>query len=355
MITRHNCLSCGADLDPTSNEGLCPACMLRSVLTPIPDPDVGVTAPTLPRQFGNYELLEEVARGGMGIVYRARQRTLNRTVALKVLLLGANSSETLLARFQMEAEAAASLQHPHIVAIHEFGEFDDQPYYTMDFVAGRDLSQVCEGRPLEPRRAATYLRTIAETVQFAHGRGVLHRDIKPSNVLIDDDDRPRITDFGLAKRLGSESQMTVSGQMVGSPNYIPPEQALGQEKEIDARTDVYALGGLLYHLMTGRPPFLAGTIPETLRLVVDLADNLLVATLIDPRPVIAIALAPDGRRLASTGFDGILKIWKVDDGTLERAVKISFDPVWAMAFSGDGRWFACGGNDRALMIWDTAS
>ncbi|HEX9785651.1 MAG TPA: serine/threonine-protein kinase [Opitutaceae bacterium] len=234
MITRHNCLSCGADLDPTSNEGLCPACMLRSVLTPIPDPDVGVAAPALPRQFGNYELLEEVARGGMGIVYRARQRTLNRTVALKVLLLGANSSETLLARFQMEAEAAASLQHPHIVAIHEFGEFDDQPYYTMDFVAGRDLSQVCEGRPLEPRRAATYLRTIAETVQFAHGRGVLHRDIKPSNVLIDDDDRSRITDFGLAKRLGSESQMTVSGQMVGSPNYIPPEQALGQEKEIDA-------------------------------------------------------------------------------------------------------------------------
>lgn len=269
MITSGTCQICGAELRPDTDDVFCPACILRSAIAGTADESPPASPPKLPRPFGTYELLEEVARGGMGIVYRARQRPLNRTVALKVLIAGAGSSELLLRRFRIEAEAAGALQHPHIVAIHELGEHDGQPYITMDFVGGRNLAQVCGGQPLEDRRAARYLRIIADAVQFAHARGVLHRDIKPSNVMIDEEDRPRITDFGLAKRLGVESSVTVTGQMVGSPNYVPPEQALGREAEINARTDVYSLGALLYHLLTGRPPFLAGTIPGTLRLVLE--------------------------------------------------------------------------------------
>jgi eukaryotic-like serine/threonine-protein kinase len=221
----------------------------------------------LPRRFGSYELIEEIARGGMGIVYRARQIGLNRVVALKVLIGGAYSSEALHRRFKIEAESAAGLQHPGIVTIHEFGEHDHQPYYTMDYVEGRTLSEIAAGQPLIPARAARYVQAIAEAVHFAHGKGILHRDLKPSNVLIDRDDRPRITDFGLAKRLELSTEVTMAGQMLGSPNYAPPEQTPGREAQVGVTSDVYALGGLLYCLLTSRPPFLAGTIEETLRLV----------------------------------------------------------------------------------------
>ncbi|MBL9216657.1 MAG: serine/threonine protein kinase [Opitutaceae bacterium] len=223
--------------------------------------------PSLPRRFGGYELIAEIARGGMGVVYQARQLALNRIVALKVLIAGPYSSESLLRRFQTEAEAAAGLVHPGIVAIHEFGEHDGQSYYTMDFVAGRNLSEVAGGQPMSPIRAARYLKAIAEAVHFAHQRGILHRDLKPSNVLIDSDDRPRVTDFGLAKRLHSTSDATVAGQMLGSPNYAAPEQAAGRQGEVGVVSDVYALGGLLYNLLTARPPFVADSVHETLRLL----------------------------------------------------------------------------------------
>ena len=271
MISTPVCQTCGTAHATASNEGLCPACMLRGALV-ASDPDATViltTSHKLPRAFGPYELVEEIARGGMGVVYKARQIALNRTVALKVLIGGAYSSESLIRRFQVEAEAAGALQHPNIVAIHEFGECDGQPFFTMDFIEGRNLSEVTGGRPLEATRAARYLRTIAEAVHFAHQRGILHRDLKPSNVLIDQNDQPRVADFGLAKRLHGESDATVAGQMLGSPNYAPPEQASGRQKDVGVTSDVYSLGGLLYNLLTGRAPFLASTVQETLRLVAE--------------------------------------------------------------------------------------
>ena len=269
MKSSPTCLTCGASLACDSSEGLCPACMLRTALY---DGSEEATFPVepdanLPRSFGPYELMEEIARGGMGVVYKARQVTLDRTVALKVLIGGAFSSEALLRRFRVEAEAAAGLQHPGIVSIHEFGEYDNQPYFTMDYVEGKNLSEVAKGQPIAPVRAARYLQAIAEAVSFAHQQGILHRDLKPSNVLIDENDRPRVADFGLAKRVGDESDLTLAGQMLGSPNYAPPEQAAGRQDSVGVRSDVYALGGLLYFLLTGRPPFLASTVRETLRLV----------------------------------------------------------------------------------------
>jgi serine/threonine protein kinase len=226
MPTTPTCKNCGTILAGAGEtDGYCPACILRQSLLvsttgslpPVVDHDAVV-----PKFFGSYELMEEIGRGGMGVVYKARQRSLNRTVALKLLVSGAYSSESLLRRFQIEAESAAGLQHPGIVAIHECGEQDNQPYYAMEYVTGRNLSEVSNGQPLESRRAATYLRAIAEAVHYAHTRGILHRDLKPANVLIDLDDRPRITDFGLAKQLHGQTDVTVAGQMLGSPNYSSP-------------------------------------------------------------------------------------------------------------------------------------
>ncbi len=262
------CQRCGVTLSALSNDGLCAGCMLRSVFE---ESDAeGISAPprlTLPRTFGTYELLEELGRGGMGVVYRARQQALNRIVALKLLLGGVYSSEAMLRRFQIEAAAAAALRHPGIVAIHDYGEFEGQPYYTMELMEGRNLAQVAEGRPLEVRRATRYLRQIADAVRYAHGRNILHRDLKPSNILIDHDDRARVADFGMAKRLDLDSGVTLTGQLVGSPNYAAPEQVSGRDKDVGVTTDLYALGALLYHLLTGRPPFLAATLEETLRLL----------------------------------------------------------------------------------------
>lgn len=271
MKTTPICKNCGTALAGAGeDDGYCPACILRqSLLMSSPGLLQTVIAeinPT-PKIFGSYELMEEIGRGGMGVVYKARQRSLNRTVALKLLVSGAYSSEALLRRFQIEAESAAGLQHPGIVAIHECGEQDNQPYYAMEYVEGRNLSEVSNSQPLESNRAATYLRIIAEAVHYAHNRGILHRDLKPSNVLIDLDDRPRITDFGLAKQLHGESDVTLAGQMLGSPNYSSPEQSAGRQEEVGVGSDIYSLGALLYHLLTGRPPFLAATMPETLRLV----------------------------------------------------------------------------------------
>ena len=269
MNSAVTCQRCSVTLPAYSNDGLCPVCMLRSVFEE-PGNDGAPTPPTrlaLPRTFGAYELIEEIGRGGMGVVYRARQQALDRIVALKLLLGGAYSSEAMLRRFQIEAAAAAALRHPGIVAIHDYGESEGQPYYTMELMEGRNLAQVSGGNPLEARHAAQYLRDIADAVRYAHGRNILHRDLKPSNILIDHDDRARVADFGMAKRLDLDRGVTLTGQLVGSPNYAAPEQVSGRETDVGVPTDIYALGALLYHLLTGRPPFLAATLEETLRLL----------------------------------------------------------------------------------------
>jgi len=276
------CGRCGARIAASALDGLCPACLLQSsVDEPPADLDTRADSaragpPPVPAHlssFGDYELREEIARGGMGVVFKARQRSLNRTVAVKLLLFGRYASPEFAQRFRAEAAAAASLQHPNIVAIHEVGEHEGQPFFSMDFVAGRNLADLVHGQPLPPRPAARYLEIIARAIHYAHERAVLHRDLKPSNVLIDQFDQPRITDFGLAKRLPASEletpnpELTVTGQVLGSPAYMPPEQAAGKREALSPASDVYSLGAILFHLLTGRPPFVSESISETLEQV----------------------------------------------------------------------------------------
>jgi serine/threonine protein kinase/outer membrane protein assembly factor BamB len=225
------------------------------------------------RSFGDYELLEEIARGGMGVVYRARQVSLDRIVALKMILSGELASPADVQRFQAEARTAASLQHPNIVAIHEVGEHEGQHYFSMDFVEGRSLAEAIRTAPLPPGQAARYVRIVAEAIHFAHQQGVLHRDLKPSNVLIDRFDQPRVTDFGLAKQIANPQAKglprTVTRAVVGTPSYMPPEQASGDRGKLGPASDVYSLGAVLYELVTGRPPFQAANILDTLLQVLD--------------------------------------------------------------------------------------
>lgn len=286
MPPERTCAGCGQRLPEDADELLCPVCALRAIaegsadepavgpvrsdpeLKPEPtDAGRGEMVPTRTGSFGDYELVEEIARGGMGVVYKARQKTLNRVVALKMVLGGPMASGAARQRFLAEAQAAARLQHPNIIAIHEVGQFGGQPFFSMDYVEGPNLAALLRDGPLPPRRAAGYVKTIAEAVAYAHGKGILHRDLKPSNVLIDESDQPRVTDFGLAKQLTGESDLTVSGQVLGSPNFMAPEQARGPHQEMSPASDVYSLGALLYHLVTGRPPFQAATLTEVLRQV----------------------------------------------------------------------------------------
>lgn len=222
------------------------------------------------RYFGDYELIEEIARGGMGVVYAARQVSLNRIVALKMILNGSLASKADVQRFHAEAEAAANLRHPNIVAIYEIGEHEGWHYFSMEFIEGKNLSELTRGLLLPPQRAAGYVLTIAEAVHYAHQQGTLHRDLKPSNVIIDERDQPHVTDFGLATRLDGGSELTVSGQVLGTPSFMPPEQVAGRREAMGPASDVYSLGAILYHLLTGRPPFAAGTMEETLRQVMAL-------------------------------------------------------------------------------------
>jgi len=276
MADKRVCGKCGAELTEVGTEQLCPGCLLEAGLAAGPDHSQTLSVdpagqspiePPFPRSFGDYELLEEIARGGMGVVYKARQASLDRIVALKMLLFGLLAGPEFVQRFRTEAAAAASLQHPNIVAIHEVGFRDGQHFFAMDYVAGRSLAQIVRDGPLPARRAAGYVKTIAEAIQYAHERGILHRDLKPSNVLIDEFDQPRVTDFGLAKRLEKETDLTLSGQVLGSPNYMAPEQAAARRGQVGKRSDVYSLGAILYHLLTGQPPFVALTVAETLQQV----------------------------------------------------------------------------------------
>ena len=216
---------------------------------------------------GDYELLEEVARGGMGVVYKAQQKALGRIVAVKMMLTGKLANEADVQRFQIEAQAAASLQHPNIVPIHEVGQHEGLHYFSMDFVEGRSLSAVLRENVLPAKQAASYVRQMAEAIHYAHQQGTLHRDLKPSNVLIDSRDQVRITDFGLAMRVEGDSGLTQTGQIVGTPSYMPPEQAQGKRSLIGPASDVYSLGAILYECLTGRPPFRADSVVETIQQV----------------------------------------------------------------------------------------
>src|SRR5262245_49574002 len=203
MVTSSKCGTCGTVLPEGVPAGQCPECLLQLGLNAAADPGedwMQQPSPPLLRFVGDYELLEEIARGGMGVVYKARQVSLNRTVAVKMILAGHFAGKESIQRFRAEAEAAASLRHPNIVAIHEVGEYEGQPYFSMDYIEGHNLAEAVRDHPMPGRRAAACIQTIAQAVQFAHDRGVLHRDLKPSNVLLDIFDAPHITDFGLAKR-----------------------------------------------------------------------------------------------------------------------------------------------------------
>ncbi|QDU97663.1 WD40 repeat domain-containing serine/threonine protein kinase [Lignipirellula cremea] len=241
----------------------------------MPEPSLADTLPeakAAPEQtttrLGDYELLERIGRGGMGVVYRARQTSLGRMVALKTIRTGAvaDDDEEVL-RFRAEAEAAAALNHPGIVPVYQFGQADGQWFLSMELVQGGTLNDLLRDGPLEPQRAAALLETIAAAVAAAHAQGVVHRDLKPGNVLLGENGSPRVTDFGLAKRTAADSGMTATGQILGTPSYMPPEQARGDMKAVGPASDVYSLGAMLYCLVTGRPPFQAANMLETLQQV----------------------------------------------------------------------------------------
>jgi serine/threonine-protein kinase len=227
----------------------------------------GVTA--LPATLGDYELVEEIGRGGMGVVYRAEQKSLGRTVAIKMLLRRDLASSADLARFRSEAEAAARLDHPGIVPIFEVGEVDGLPFYSMRFIEGTTLARQLAAGPLPPRESAAILARVADAVQAAHDRGVLHRDLKPSNILIDASGRPHVSDFGLAKRLEDDASVTHTGAILGTPCYMSPEQAAGSRGDVGPTSDVWSLGAILYQTLTGRPPFQASSPMDTLLAVLE--------------------------------------------------------------------------------------
>jgi serine/threonine protein kinase len=266
------CAECGATVFADAPEGLCSVCLFRSGLGLLDNKDDEAFEPTVARMlkdFGDYELLEEIGRGGQGVVYRARQKSLNRIVALKVIGLAHWATEAHVKRFRLEAEAAASLNHPCIVPIYEVGERDGACYFSMGLVEGGQLDAVAKREPMPIRHAAELIAKLARTVSYAHEHGVLHRDIKPGNILLDAKGEPHLTDFGLARLVETESTVTRAMEVLGTPSYMAPEQAVGNNAAVTSATDIYGLGAVLYQLLTGHPPFAGGTTFETVRLVLD--------------------------------------------------------------------------------------
>src|SRR5438477_1873060 len=279
------CRKCGAEIFADAPEGLCTACLFETGLNLLARPSVAAgdssavasakaddcgsvenfessdtnaapnvkKAPRLTKtlaNFGDYELLEEIGRGGQGVVYRARQKSLNRTVALKVIGLGHWATEAHLKRFRREAESAASLEHPCIVPIYEVGERDGSCYFSMKFIEGGHLDELVRREPMPARRAAELIAKVAHTVHYAHEHRILHRDIKPGNILLDGRGEPHLTDFGLARLVETESTVTRTMEVLGTPSYMAPEQAIGNNAQLTSATDVYGLGAVLYQLLT---------------------------------------------------------------------------------------------------------
>ena len=294
------CRKCGAKILSDAPEGLCTGCVLETALGMFPDAvaagdlsavasakadDCGsvksveakeathsktaARAAKILGELGDYELLEEIGRGGQGVVFRARQKSLNRIVALKVIGLGQWATPVHLKRFRLEAEAAASLDHPCIVPIYEVGERDGQCYFSMKFVEGGQLDEVVRDAPMSIRQAVELIAKVARTVHYAHEHGILHRDIKPGNILLDANGEPHLTDFGLARLVESESTVTRTLEVLGTPSYMAPEQAAGNTAGSTSATDVYGLGAVLYQLLTNHPPFAGGTTYETIKLLLE--------------------------------------------------------------------------------------
>ena len=282
------CRKCSAEVFADAPEGLCTACLFETGLNLLthesvvglanPGPDDGLPLPDGKKKssraktfadFGDYELLEVLGRGGQGVVYRARQKSLNRTVALKVIGLGHWATEGHLKRFRREAEAAASLDHPGIVPIYEVGERDGSCYFSMKLVEGGQLDEAARRKPMPIPRAVELMAKVARIVHYAHEHRILHRDIKPGNILLDQKGEPHLTDFGLARLVETESTVTRTLEVLGTPSYMAPEQAVGNNAAISNVTDVYGLGAVLYQLLTGHPPFAGGTTYETIKLLLD--------------------------------------------------------------------------------------
>ena len=215
-----------------------------------------------PRRFGEYELLEVIGRGGMGVVCKARQRSIDRIVALKMIRDGQLASAGDIERFYIEAHAAGSLTHPNIVAVHEAGVIEGHPFYTMEFIEGEDLGRRIKRNAVQAEEIAPLMITVAKAVHYAHTKDILHRDLKPANVLIDEQGHPLVTDFGLARQVGKSSKLTASGAPMGTPGYMPPEQAAGRIEEFGPTVDIYSLGAVLYEMLTGRPPFEADSLAD---------------------------------------------------------------------------------------------
>ena len=282
------CGRCGAKISGEATQEFCPACLLESGLGLLEDESVaGIGDPgqaegarpvdrkkttqsvKMLADFGDYALLEEIGRGGQGVVYRAYQKSLNRTVALKLIGLGPWTTEAHLKRFRREAEAAASLENPCIVPVYEVGEREGSCYFSMKFVEGGQLDEAVKRTPMTIRRAAELIAKLARTVHYAHEHGILHRDIKPGNILLDAQGEPLLTDFGLAGLMEAESTITRTLDVMGTPSYMAPEQAAGEHTKISKATDIYGLGAVLYELLTGHPPFAGGTSYQTIRLLLD--------------------------------------------------------------------------------------
>lgn len=275
MCDPRTCSTCGTAIPALAPDGHCPACLLRIGLglgRQAPAPDTPASPLERIRYLGDYELLEQIASGGMGVVFRARQLSLNRLVAVKMIRAGQFANETDVARFRREAEDAAQLDHPNIVPIYEVGEHHGQHYFSMKLIEGGSLATRL-ARPLSPmplRDAAKLMVRIGRAVHYAHQRGILHRDLKPGNILLDVDGLPQVSDFGLAGRVESDSLMTLSGAILGTPAYMAPEQAAGR-KPLTTAVDIHSLGAVLYEMLTGQPPFRGASVVETLMQVRDAA------------------------------------------------------------------------------------
>ena len=278
--TQSVCAQCGSRLSATDGaDEICINCLLRSAVAEDDDVDPGKTPRRsdqltpgdngAPVEFGDYALLEEIGQGSQGVVYRARQKSLNRIVALKVIALGHWATEPHVKRFRREAEAAARLNHPGIVPIYEVGERDGACYFSMGLVEGGQLDAMLEREPMSIRSAVELIVKLARTVQYAHEHNILHRDIKPGNILLDAKGEPHLTDFGLARLVEAESTVTRTREVLGTPSYMAPEQAAGETAKLGKATDVYGLGAVLYQLLTGHPPFAGGTTYETIRLLLN--------------------------------------------------------------------------------------